>query len=262
MSMLWKGIGRKLHARSLPCTRSVEAATSTGASRRPARRSSDEETIRAFHALYYARARGGGTWYDTNWLGRPVWKCPLDLWIYQELLAMLRPDFVIETGTLHGGSAFYLASVMDLIGAGRVISIDIADPRGLPAHPRVTLLQGSSVSDNILREVIAMTMDARSVMVILDSDHRAAHVGKELRAYSDLVSGGGYMIVEDTNVNGHPVLPNYGPGPMEAVEEFLAEDRRFAVDKRSEKFLMTFNPNGFLRKVGDVAGPPHDPAEA
>ncbi len=262
MSGLWETIGRRLRASSSPRTPSAEAGSSAGPSRRPARRFSDEETIRAFHALYYGRARSGGTWYDTNWLGRPVWKCPLDLWIYQELLTTLRPDFVIETGTLHGGSAFYMASIMDLIGTGRVISIDIADPRGLPAHPRVTLLQGSSVSEAILREVRAMTNGARSVMVILDSDHRAAHVGKELRAYSDLVSVGSYMIVEDTNVNGHPVLPDFGPGPMEAVEEFLTEDRLFTVDERCEKFLMTFNPNGFLRKVGDVAGPPHDLAEA
>lgn len=258
MSGLGKEIRRRLRARSSPPTRPAEAAASAGPSQNPAHCFSDERTIRAFHALYYERARSGGTWYDTNWLGRPVWKCPLDLWVYQEILAMLRPDFVIETGTLHGGSAFFMASVMDLIGTGRVISIDLADPRGLPAHPRVALLQGSSVSEEILREVRAMTKDARSVVVLLDSDHRAAHVGQELRAYADLVSGGSYMIVEDTNVNGNPVLPDFGPGPMEAVEEFLAEDHRFAIDERCEKFLMTFNPNGFLRKVGDVAGPPSD----
>ena len=64
----------------------------------------------------------------------------------------------------------------------------------------------------------------------------------ELRAYSPLVSPGSYLIVEDTNVNGHPALPEHGPGPMEAVEEFLE------VDVAREKFFLTFNPRGFLRR--------------
>lgn len=249
MTGLRQEIGQRLRARSSAVRRSVEAAGRAGLAHGPGRRSSDEETIRAFHELYYERTRRDGTWYDTSWLGRPVWKCPLDLWVYQELLVKLRPDFVIKTGTHHGGSAVYLASIMDLIGTGRVISIDIADPRGLPAHPRVTLLQGASGSEEIVREVMAMTRNTRSVMVILDSSHRAAHVRKELRTYSDFVSPGSYMVVEGTNMNGHPVRPDFGPGPMEAVEEFLAQDERFAVDEACEKFLLTFNPSGFLRRV-------------
>lgn len=210
----------------------------------------DREIIDDFHRLYYEGYRQGGTWFDTTWLGRPVWKCPLDLWVYQELLWSLRPDYVIETGTLHGGSSYFLASLMDLLGTGKVVSIDVKDPGGLIGHPRVTYLQGSSTAPEIVEQVREMTADARSVMVILDSDHRAFHVREELALYADLVSHGSYLVVEDTNVNGHPALPEFGPGPMEAVQEFLAADARFTPDKRCEKFLMTFNPNGFLRRVG------------
>ena len=85
--------------------------------------------------------------------------------------------------------------------------------------------------------------------MILDSDHHAPHVGRELRAYREFVTLGSYLVVEDTNVNGHPVMPEHGPGPFEAVEEFLREDSSFEIDKSREKFLMTYFPNGFLRRV-------------
>ena len=210
----------------------------------------DRDVVDDFHRLYYDRYREGGTWFDTTWLGRPVWKCPLDLWVYQEILWSLRPDYVVETGTLHGGSAYFLASVMDLLGTGKVVSIDVKDPGGLIGHPRVTYLQGSSTSPEIGDRVREMTADARCVMVILDSDHREFHVRAELDMYAPFVTHGSYLVVEDTNVNGHPALPEFGPGPMEAVESFLASGAPFTPDVRCEKFLMTFNPKGFLRRVG------------
>lgn len=86
-------------------------------------------------------------------------------------------------------------------------------------------------------------------MVVLDSDHSFAHVRRELELYGDLVTPECYLIVEDTNVNGHPVSPQHGPGPWEAVEEFLARKADFVVDRDQHKYLMTFNPNGYLRKV-------------
>ena len=75
------------------------------------------------------------------------------------------------------------------------------------------------------------------------------HVVEELRAYAPLVTPGSYVVVEDTCVNGHPVLPDFGPGPMEAVAEFLRDNGDFEVDRTKEKFLMTFNPGGFLKRV-------------
>jgi cephalosporin hydroxylase len=86
-------------------------------------------------------------------------------------------------------------------------------------------------------------------MVLLDSDHHAPHVLKELKAYAPLVSVGSYLIVQDTNVNGHPVLPRFGPGPGEAVGEFLAADDRFQIDRSREHLLFHMHPKGYLKRV-------------
>src|SRR5205814_6665961 len=120
------------------------------------------------------------------------------------------------------------------------------------SHPRLTLLVGDSASTAVLDQVRSARRDVRTCMVILDSDHHAPHVGRELRAYREFVSVGGYMVVEDTNVNGHPVMPEHGPGPFEAVHSFVAEDPDFAIDKSREKFLLTFFPDGYLKRVGSA----------
>jgi cephalosporin hydroxylase len=181
-------------------------------------------------------------------MGAKVLKCPLDLWVYQEIIFDTKPDLIIETGTRHGGSALYLASLCDLLGHGRVISIDIEPAKGRPAHPRITYLLGSSTSVQMIRDVETAVL-GNAVMVSLDSDHSKAHVLEEMRLYSRFVSKGHYMIVEDTNVNGHPVLPEFGPGPLEAVEEFLVDHDEFQVDEAREKFLLTFHSRGFLKKI-------------
>jgi cephalosporin hydroxylase len=206
--------------------------------------------VDAFHSLYYDAASTGGTWADTTWLGVRTEKCPLDLWIYQEILHELRPDIVVETGTRWGGSALFLASMCDLLKKGRVITIDIDVPGDRPRHDRITYLLGSSTSQTIVDEVHSQVRGIGSVMVVLDSDHSMDHVLAELRAYADAVTAGSYLIVEDTNINGNPVLPTFGAGPMEAVNRFLAEDHAFERDQSREKFLLTFNPNGFLRRIG------------
>ncbi len=202
-----------------------------------------------FTRLYYQTPVPVRTWHDTRWLGHPVLKTPLDLWNYQEILHERRPDVVVECGTAGGGSALFLASVMDLTGHGRVVSIDVQPNPGRPPHDRITYLVGSSTSPEIVERVRAEVDGAARVMVILDSDHSEKHVLDELRLYSPLVSPGDFLVVEDTCVNGHPVAPQHGPGPMEAVEAFLRETRAFVVDPRDRKFLMTFNPRGYLRRV-------------
>lgn len=202
-----------------------------------------------FHRLYYDLHRFGGTWARTTWLGVPVLKCPLDLWIYQEILDEVRPDLIVETGTAAGGSALYLASLCDVLGRGRVITVDVADRPGRPAHPRLTYLAGSSVAPETLAAVRARIGAGERVLAILDSDHRFAHVLAELRAYGPLVSPGSYLIVEDSNLNGRPVRPGHGPGPAEAIEAFLGETADFVVDRDREKFLLSFNPGGYLRRV-------------
>jgi len=131
---------------------------------------------------------------------------------------------------------------------GSVVTIDVKERPQRPAHPRITYLTGSSTAREIVREVEDRARSADSVLVLLDSDHSEAHVREELRLYSPLVTPGSYLIVEDTNVNGHPVTFDYGPGPMEAVETFLSERSDFEVDRSRERLLMTFNPEGFLRR--------------
>jgi cephalosporin hydroxylase len=214
-----------------------------------------------FSRLYFDSHVVGKTWVSMSWLGVPLLKCPTDLWTYQELIYELKPDVIIETGTLLGGSALYLASLCDLIGRGRVITIDIdatarsasqeqaTVPRSRPAHSRITYLNGSSTSEHIVKQVKWLTKDHEKVVVILDSDHSKEHVLAELHAYAPMVSRGSYLIVEDTNVNGHPVLPGFGPGPMEALNVFLQENRDFEIDFSREKHLLTFNPRGYLRRT-------------
>jgi cephalosporin hydroxylase len=205
---------------------------------------SEPGVTEAFHRLYYDTA----VWKDTYWLGVRTQKCPLDLWVYQELLHEARPDLVIETGTAHGGSALYLASICDLLRRGEVVTVDIHPVDGRPVHPRITYLAGSSTSEEVVARVEELARDRQCVLVILDSDHSREHVLDELRLYAGLVTPGSYLVVEDTNVNGHPVFAEHGPGPMEALEAFLAETDEFEVDATREKFFLTFNPRGFLRK--------------
>lgn len=202
--------------------------------------------IDAFHRLYYESH--DSTWARTYWRGVPVLKCPLDLWVYQEILTETRPDLIVETGTFGGGSAYYLANVCDLIGKGTIVTIDVDPQQGLPEHDRVTYVTGSSVDEEIVADLRRRAEGTQSVMVILDSDHRRDHVLRELELYSPLVTRGCYLIVEDTNINGHPVAPRFGPGPLEALTDFLAGNDDFEVDASREKLLLTFNPSGYLRR--------------
>lgn len=207
------------------------------------------DTVAAFHKMYYDLGALGKTWSSTRWLGASVLKCPMDLWAYQELLFRLKPDLVVECGTYRGGSTLFLASVCDMLGHGKVLSIDIEARSGLPVHPRIAYLHGSSISEEILQQVRKEAGSAGKVLVVLDSDHHKEHVLDELRAYSPLVSMGSYIVVEDTNVNGHPVETQHGPGPMEAVREFLAGRSDFVIDPEPEQHLLSFNPQGYLRRV-------------
>jgi cephalosporin hydroxylase len=200
-----------------------------------------------FHRFYYQAMER--TWENTRWLGYRIQKFPGDVWVYQEIMTEIRPDWIIETGTNWGGGAYFVASICDLLGHGRVVTIDLDAKPNLPDHPRITYLSGSSTAPEIIGRVRAMTADSRVVMVVLDSDHSCEHVSAELRAYGDLVTAGSYLIVEDTNIAGHPVLRGLSRGPYEAVQDFLARDSRFELDRSREKFMMTFNPGGYLKRV-------------
>jgi cephalosporin hydroxylase len=212
-------------------------------------------TIRAFHRLYYDSP--WQTWKNTRWLSVNAYKTPLDLWIYQELIVSLRPQLIVETGTADGGSTLFLASVCDAVGSGRIVSIDSAPNADRPAHARITYVTASSVAPDTVALVAEHARDNAPVLVILDSDHRRDHVLAELRAYAQFVTPGSYLIVEDTNLNGHPVVDDFGPGPMEALRAFLTDHEEFTPDGDQERFLLSFNPGGYLKRApGRRAGAP------
>jgi cephalosporin hydroxylase len=208
-----------------------------------------KDIVEGFHKLFYDARLFGGTHGDTYWLGTPIYKCPMDLMAYQEILFETKPDVILETGTMDGGSAHFLSSMCDLVDCGEVITIDIEHREGRPQHDRLTYILGSSVADEIVEKVRERVAGKERVLAILDSDHTKKHVMDELGVYAPMVTPGSYLIVEDTNMNGHPVAEEFGPGPMEAVEEFLEGTNDFEIDKSREKFYLTFNPSGYLKRV-------------
>jgi cephalosporin hydroxylase len=205
-----------------------------------------------FHRLWYD-AGNREQWAWTTWLGHRVQKFPGDLIVYQEILVETRPDLLVETGTCNGGSALFIATVMDAIGHGTVLTIDIEGQPNRPEHPRIEYVTASSTAAEIVSRVVEQARPLERVMVALDSDHARDHVARELECYAPVVTPGCYLIVEDTNINGHPVLEEFGPGPMEAVEAFLPAHPEFERDATREKLLMTFNPGGFLRRLPQPA---------
>lgn len=202
-----------------------------------------------YHKWYYE----SGVWERTTWRGVVANKSISDLWLYQELLSAHLPRAVIECGTGYGGSALYFADVVSVLGLNcPVISIDVCQDAVhdmVRNDPRVTRVHDSSTSDSteaMLKELRAQ--DGRPWFVILDSNHEAWHVEKELDLFHRLGVSGDRIVVEDGNVGGRPVLPDFGPGPYEAVQLFMSKyGRHYDVDSASEeKFGFTFAPGGFL----------------
>ena len=204
----------------------------------------DKAAVSRAHDVFYA----SNAWTQATWLGSQALKNPLDLWVYQEIMAETRPDVVIETGTYRGGSAHFLASVCDLLGSGEVVSIDIEPQRDdYPEHPRITYLAGRSSTDPDVLEEVRARVGGRRTMIVLDSDHSQAHVDAELEAYAPFVPVGCYLIVEDSNIR--QIRPDLMPGPLQSIETFMASRSDFAIDREREKFLLTFNPSGYLKRV-------------
>ncbi len=224
---------------------------------------SDDLKIRApeiaedFHRLYYDDYEN--TWETTTWFGHLVRKNPCDLWIYQELIFECKPDIIIETGTAYGGSTLYLANLLASVGGRRVISIDIIGTQifpDRPNYPQIRYIRGDSGSAQVKAQVEDLIhLEERDadrslkVMAILDAEHAKEHVLRELEIYPALVSPGQYLIVEDTNLNGRPVSAHHGPGPAEALEEWLPNHPEFKIDRSRERYYLTFNAGGYLKKV-------------
>lgn len=213
----------------------------------------------------------------SNFLGLFVLQNPADMWIMQEIISEIRPDFIIETGTCSGGSAVYFASILKQVNKqGRVITIDIMPDRRIDSFNKLKndnehlYNTVKEISDNYIEFITSNSVDPslierlkeqtknKKVLVTLDSCHSYEHVLQELTLYSQLVSPGSYLIAQDTLLDDdekwlerHATCPGYTikAGPMQAVNEFLKLNRDFNVDKSKERFLFTFYPSGYLKKM-------------
>jgi cephalosporin hydroxylase len=204
--------------------------------------------------------------YNFSWLGRPIIQLPQDIMAMQELIWQIKPKLVIETGIAHGGSLIFYASMLELLGGdGLVVGIDIDirahNRREIEAHPlfrRIRLIEGDSTLPEVVEEVYGLAEGKAPILVALDSNHTHAHVLKELRLYSPLVSKGSYLVVFDTIIEDFPAgyfhdRPwDKGNNPRTAVAEFLATNHRFQEDEDLEsKLLITVAPGGYLKCIAD-----------
>lgn len=201
--------------------------------------------------------------YNFSWMGRPIIQYPQDMIAMQEIIWELKPDLIIETGIAHGGSLIYYASILELIGKGEVLGIDIdirkhnrAEIEKHPMFRRIQMIEGSSVDQDTVDKVAAVAAGKGTVLVALDSNHTHEHVLQELEMYSPFVSKGSYLVVFDTIVEDLP--NNYVPGrpwkqgdnPKTAVREFLRLHHEFETDKSIDnKLLISVGPDGYLKRV-------------
>jgi len=184
----------------------------------------------------------------SKYFGITTLKNPVDAWVYHEIIFEKKPTVIIEIGNYHGGSALMFAHWFDQLGQGRVIAVDINHDQVDPlarAHSRITWVQGDG-AESVEKVKQLITPDDR-VMVIEDSSHHCDQCFNVLQSYHGMVTGGQYMIVEDSICNhGLPWIPM--PGPYEAIDHFLKTNADFEIDRSREDFLVTWNPTGFLLK--------------
>lgn len=202
--------------------------------------------------------------YNFSWMGRPIIQYPQDMVAMQEIIWDIKPDLIIETGIAHGGSLVFYASILELIGNGKVLGIDIDirphNRREIENHPmakRIQMIQGSSVDVAIVKQVGEIVQDHQKVLVCLDSNHTHQHVLEELHHYAPFVSVGSYLVVFDTIVEDLP--ENYfhqtrpwgvGNNPKTAVHEFLGSRNDFEVDQMIDnKLLISVAPSGYLKRI-------------
>jgi cephalosporin hydroxylase len=179
-----------------------------------------------------------------------VKRVPTDLMAYQEIVSRVRPDWIIETGTEDGGRALFFASICELLDHGQVISIDVNLSADRPEHPRITYVEGKSQSEETLQRVRDLVGPSPRALVLLGSQPGTnLRMEGEFRAYREFVPPGSYVIMENTMYNGHPVFPGHGPGPWEAVRRILANNSDFAIDPTMERYGLTFNPEGYLKRI-------------
>ncbi len=203
--------------------------------------------------------------YNFSWMGRPIIQYPQDMLAMQEIIWDIKPDLIIETGIAHGGSLIYYASLLELIGKGEVLGIDIDirehNRKEIEQHPmfkRIKMIQGSSIDPAIVAEVEEHTKNKQTILVTLDSNHTHKHVLAELNMYSPFVSLNSYIVVYDTIVENLPddYLPGHlrpwgkGNNPLTALNTFIQENSNFKIDKSiNNKLLISVAPDGYLKRV-------------
>ena len=201
--------------------------------------------------------------YNFSWMGRPIIQFPQDMIAMQELIWEIKPDLIIETGIAHGGSLIYYASIMELIGKGEILGIDIDirehNKKAILEHPmskRISMIQGSSIDEDIITQVKKFAEGKKTIMVCLDSNHTHDHVLKELEAYAELTSVDSYCVVFDTIVEDlpqgfYPDRPwDVGDNPKTAVFEYLKKNDDFVInDQIDNKLLISVAPSGYLKRV-------------
>ncbi len=202
--------------------------------------------------------------YNFSWMGRPIIQYPQDMIAMQEIIWEVKPDLIIETGIAHGGSLIYYASILELLGNGEVLGIDIDirehNKREIEKHPmfrRINMIQGSSIDAAIVDEVRKQAEGKKKIMVCLDSNHTHDHVLSELEMYAGFVSLNSYLVVFDTIVEHLPegYFSQSRPwgianNPKTAVESFLKTNSNFVVDESIDnKLLISVAPGGYLKRV-------------
>lgn len=200
--------------------------------------------------------------YNFTWLGRPIIKLPADIVAMQEIIWKVKPDFIIETGIAHGGSIIFSSSILEIIGKGEVIAVDIDIRKHnkilIEEHPmfkRISMFEGSSTDMNIV-DKIKEKVNGKTVLVCLDSLHTEEHVLKELELYSPMVSIGSYLICPDTFIEFFPI--NYfdnrpwdvGNNTMTAVKKFLKQNPSFVIDYEiNNKLMITEGIDGYMKRI-------------
>lgn len=220
-----------------------------------------EEGLRLISSLWVKLYAQYKLTHDITWMGVPIIQLPEDILMMQELIWKIRPDVIVECGIAHGGSILFYASLLELIGKGQVIGIDIEirqyNKIAIKSHPmshRITMLEGSSVSEKVVNTVKEMVKGAGKVMVILDSNHSKSHVKRELELYSEIVTPGSYLVAMDGAQAYVWDIPNGKPewkedNPLVAIREFIRKNKQFEIDPYYNRLKVTSNPKGFLRKL-------------
>ena len=205
--------------------------------------------------------------YNFSWLGRPIIQYPQDIIAIQEIIWNVKPRAIVETGIAHGGSLIHSASILEMMGGdGVVIGVDIDirshNREAIEAHSmykRIRMIQGSSIDESVVSQVLELVGDRSPVVVVLDSNHTHDHVLKEMELYSPLVQSGSYLIVLDSCVefmkeDAFPDRPwKVGNNPYTAIKAFLSTNTRFQVDQEIEdKLLVSAAPGGWLKCIRDL----------